>query len=446
MTLEALIDQAIAMVGDAEVARARTLAERALALAPESALAHNTMGLVETADHRHADAARCYEKAAALDPGNASYIVNVGYSAVLTGDFDRARAEFERALTIDPDNASAYQNLVWITRTGPGDPLIDRLRTLAGKAPEGSEAYVKLHYALGKCLDDAGAFDDAFAAYRRANDASPSRYDKSEHAQFFDEIAEIWSPERLERVKPFGEPSCKPVFIVGMPRSGSTLVEEKLSEDPRIAGLGEVPDIIRMSGVMTRAHPRGAAYPLWCAQTPDHAYGGLGRLYLEKYAARHSSAERLVNKSLLNFAYAGMIASMFPNALIIETRRNPVDTCLSCYFKDLKAAHQYATRLDSLGHLYRLYDANMRMWRERLDNVVTVQYESFIRDVSGGTLALKTAMGLDGQGSGEKQARHVQTFSAWQVRQPVYTHAVQRWKNYEKHLSPLIDALGDLAV
>jgi tetratricopeptide (TPR) repeat protein len=367
---------------------------------------------------------------------------------VLAGDFDRAQAEFHRALEIDPANASAYQNIVWITKAARGDALIDRIRALADQAPEGSESYIKLHYALGKCLDDAGDYDAAFAAYARANDCQPSSYDREEHCAFFSEIERVFAPALLARLRPNGDQSEKPVFIVGMPRSGSTLVEEKLAADPRIVGLGEVPDIIRMSAVMTRNHPRSRSYPYWCADSPDHALGGLGRLYREKYEARHPAAERLINKSLLNFAYAGMIASMFPNALLIETRRNPIDTCLSCYFKDLKAAHQYSLRLDTLGHLYRLYDANMRMWRERLGNLITVQYEAFISDADAGTAALKSAMRL-GEADpaiGVRPSRHVQTFSAWQVRQPIYSHAVARWKNYEKHIGPLIDALGDLAV
>lgn len=447
LSVEDLIDQAIAFVGEADVAKARARAEAALAAAPLSADAHNTMGIVETADHRHAEAAAWFEKAAALEPENPSFIVNVGYSRVLTGDFEAARAEFDRALAIDPDNAAAIQNIVWITRATADDALTARVRALAGKAAPGSEEYIKLHYALGKCLDDAGDYDAAFEAYKRANDCQPSRYDARRHEAFFAEVAAIWTPERLGRLRPFGDPSEKPVFIIGMPRSGSTLVEESLAADARIVGLGEAPDIIRISGVMTRAHPKGAVYPFWCADAPDSAFGGLGRLYLEKYEARHPDAARIINKSLLNFAYAGMMASMFPNALLIETRRNPLDTCLSCYFKDLKAAHQYSLRLDTLGHLYRLYDANMRMWRERLPSLVSVQYETFIGDRAGGTAALKAAMGLGDNDGGqrEKPVRHVQTFSAWQVRQPVYMHAVARWKNYEKHLGPLIDALGDLA-
>ncbi len=448
MAINQLISDAILLIGEAEIVRARASAERAIAEAPHNAGALNTMGLVESADHRHADAARYYEKAAAADPHDAAYRVNLGYSKVLSGDFDGARHEFDQALAIDPANASAYQNIAWITKAAPGDPLIDRIRKLASRAIPGSEDYIKLHYSLGKCLDDAGEYDDAFDAYRLANECQPSNYDARKHEEFFRSVEDFWTEERLEKLKPNGSNSRKPVFIVGMPRSGSTLVEEKLCGDPRIAGLGEVPDIIKMSGVMQRHHPRKAFFPLWGADCPKEAFGGLAKLYLEKYEARFPGAERLVNKSLLNFAYAGMIAAMFPESLIVETRRNPLDTCLSCYFKDLKVAHQYSVRLDTLGRFYRLYARSMEHWRNTLPNLACVQYETFIRDSDGGATALKSAMGLDGalNAHGERQQRFVQTFSAWQVRQPVYTHAVARWKNYEKHLGPLIDALGDLAV
>lgn len=447
MAIDHLINRAISLIGEADIVRARALAGRALAEAPKNAAALNTMGLVETADHRHAEAAHYYQQATTADPRDAAYRVNLGYSKVLSGDFDAARNEFDRALAIDPANASAYQNIIWITKMMPGDPLIDQIRALASRAIPGSEDFIKLNYALGKCLDDTGEYDDAFEAYRQANECQPSHFDARQHEEFFDAVHGFWTTERLRKLRPFGSTSRKPVFIIGMPRSGSTLVEEKLSADPRIAGLGEVPDIIRMSGVMQRHHPKNAIYPQWCADIPNDAFGGLAKLYLEKYEARFPEAERLINKSLLNFAYAGMIAAMFPESTIVETRRDAIDTCLSCYFKDLKVAHQYSVRLNTLGRFYRYYAQNMRHWRETLQNLVSVQYESFIQDADSGTAALKSAMGLDTQANQASGGRYrfVQTFSAWQVRQPIYTHAVRRWRNYEKHLVPLIDALGDLA-
>jgi tetratricopeptide (TPR) repeat protein len=442
------IDEAIALVARSEIEKARAVATRLLAAAPDDPAALNTMGIVETGDQRHGEARRYYERAVALAPKNADYRVNLGYSKVLEGDFENARADFDAALALDPENVSAFQNIVWITKIRPGDPTIDQIRALSARAAEHSEDYIKLQYALGKCLDDIGDYDAAFAAYTRANGCQPCTYNHRQHEAFFQSVQSVWTKQRVERLRLFGSSGRKAAFIIGMPRSGSTLVEEKLSADPRVAGLGEAPDIIRMSGAIQRSHPRRAAFPDWCVDCPDTTYGGLAGIYLAKYEARFPGAKRLINKSLLNFAYAGMIAAMFPSGLIIETRRNAIDTCLSCYFKDLKPAHQYALRLDTLGHLYRLYDANMRHCSETLSNLVTVRYEDFIADVDGGVAALKDAMGLDDDAGheGAAQPRHVQTISAWQVRQPIYRHAVERWRNYEKHIGPLIDALGDLAI
>jgi tetratricopeptide (TPR) repeat protein len=447
LTFEELIEAANrhAIATDADLAQ--RFAEQALQMRPEHPDAFAAMAVAANADSRHAEAKRWFEKAAESAPQSANFRVNLGYARVLEGDFDGARKDFDAAIRIDPDNVGALQNIVWITRFSSADPLIDKIRALAARCVEGDEDYIKLNYMLGKALDDIGEYDDAFAAYRRANKCQPSHYDYRQHQNFFDAVGGVWTRERLDYYRSSGNLSRKPVFIIGMPRSGSTLVEEKLAADSRFVGLGEVPDIIRMSGAVQRNHPQRAPFPFWCADAPLRAFGGLGDIYLKKYEARHPDAMRLINKSLLNFAYAGMIEAMFPNALIIETRRNPIDTCLSCYFKDLKAAHQYSVRLETLGEFYRLYDGLMREWRSRLSNLVTVRYEDFISDANSSLASLKEAAGVESPAAGaaEPGARHVQTFSAWQVKQPLYTHAVERWRRYEKHIGPLIDALGDLA-
>ncbi len=444
--IESLVEDAIALLRGGENARARTLAERALALEPSRAEAKNAMGLVETADQEHEAARRHYAAAVAAAPDNAAYKVNLGYSYVLTGEFERAREEFDRALALDPDNASAYQNIVWITKIRPGDPIIDALGRLKAKLQECSDDFIKVAYARGKCLDDIGDYDAAFAEFRAANECRPSRYDRRRHEMFFSDVKTVWTDSFLNARRAEGFKSPKPVFIVGMPRTGSTLLEEKLSARADVVALGEIPDIISMAGAMSRAHPRRAEFPHWCVDAPSGAFGGLGRLYVEKFERKHPAAERFINKALLNFAYAGMIAAMLPEALIVESRRNPVDACLSCYFKDLKEIHHYAVRLDTLGHLYRLYADVMAHWRATLENFLTVAYEAFIGDADGATRRLHAAMGLSGDAAGsEPGIRPIQTFSAWQVRQPIYPESAGRWRNYEKHIGPLVDALGDLA-
>ncbi|NWG72515.1 MAG: sulfotransferase [Parvularculaceae bacterium] len=446
ITLDQAIEQTVTLLNAGDSASARLLAERALAAAPQNASAVNAMGLVEMAQHNFEAAAKLFRAAAAHAPAEPGFAVNLAYACITAGDFDEARAHLYRALELDPQNASAYQNLAWITKARPGDAIIDRIRAAIARAPEGSEPFIKLAYALGKCLDDVGDYDAAFDWFRRANECQPSRYDAARHEKFFSDLKQSFDADRIAAQKPNGFDSRKPIFIVGMPRSGSTLLEEKLCAHEGVVGLGETGDIITFSNAMAAAHPRRAPFPEWVADAPEGTLRGLGKHYVEKYSKRHPQAERLVNKALLNHAYVGLIAMMLPNAMIVETRRNPIDTCLSCYFKDLKPIHHYAIRLETLGHFYRLYADLMAHWREVLPGLATVQYEQFIDDAPGAASALLQSSGLmPKRGGGRAAPRHVQTFSAWQVKQPVYRHAVERWRNYEKHIGPLIDSLGDLA-
>lgn len=447
LSVDDLIAEAVELVREGDAARARVFASQALSLAPESAAAHHAMGLVELSDLRQSEARSCFSAALAREPDNADFLVSFAYADITAGDFAEARTKLRRALDVNPASAAAYQNLSWITRAAPGDPLIDAMRKLISRTAEGGEDYIRLAYALGKCLDDAGDYDAAFDWYERANYCQPSHYDTTRHERFFTDVKRVFTSDFIAARSVEGYRSDMPIFIIGMPRSGSTLLEEKLCARPGVVGLGEIGDIIKMSNAMTAAHPRRAVFPDWCADGPPGAIGGLGRFYVGKHAGAHPDALRVVNKALLNFAYAGMIATMLPDALIVETRRNPIDTCLSCFFKDLKRIHHYAVRLETLGHAYRLYADIMAHWKETLPKLVTVEYERFIEDADGAAAALleKSGVAETESSTGPAAPRHVQTFSAWQVKQPVYKHAVARWRNYEKHLQPLIDALGDLA-
>lgn len=442
--LEQAIAQTISLLSSGDNVHARRLAERTLAVAPQNASAINAMGLVEMADQNFGAAATLFQAAAAQAPMEPNFLVNLAYARITAGDFEEARTHLNRALAIEPDNASAWQNLAWITKARPGDATIDRMRAAIAKLPEGGESFVKLAYALGKSLDDIGDFDGAFEWFRRANDCQPSRYDAPRHEKFVRDIRITFTPELVASRRPEGHESRKPIFIVGMPRSGSTLLEETLCRHRGVVGLGETGDVIIYSNAMAAAHPKRAAYPEWVPDAPEGTIGALGKHYVEKYLKLQPQAERLVNKALLNHAYVGLIAMMLPKALIVETRRNAIDTCLSCYFKDLKPIHHYAIRLETLGHFYRLYTELMTHWKEVLPSLLTVRYEQFIEDAGGAAASLLESSGLSPEPLEASAPRHVQTFSAWQVKQPVYRDAVGRWRNYERHIGPLIDALGDL--
>jgi hypothetical protein len=428
-----------------ETAEARALAERALSLAPHDATAHNVMALVETAEHRH-DKARLHCQAAVVaDPQNPHLRVDLAYSLIIAGEFDAAREELARALTLDPALASAYQHLVWITKVRDGDPIIETLRRLKDAPGLDDRTFAIYAYALGKCYDDIGEYDLAFECYKAANDRQVGGYDRAAQERRFADIKRVWNAEFIEERRRRGFACDKPAIIVGMLRSGSSLLEARLASRPDVVALGERTEIVRIAASIERNHPLRAPYPFWGPDLPKEAFAGFGRIYVDRMSAESPAAARFIDKNLVNFAYVGMIRAMLPDALILESRRSPIDVCLSCYFSNLVGRHAYAHDLADLGHYCRLYMDLMNHWRDAGADVIVVDYERFIEDPEGWTRRLHAAMGL-GETSAEGAAHRapIATFSAFQARQAVYHSSVSRWRNYEKHLAPLLEALGDV--
>jgi hypothetical protein len=311
-----------------------------------------------------------------------------------------------------------------------------------------SDVQPRIHYAfaLGKLYDDIGEYDLAFSCYREGNELSAVPFDVLAHERVFARIKAIFTREFVRAAGAAGWPSDKPAFIVGMPRCGSSLLEDRLSRRADIGALGERPDISRIMLLISANHPRGARYPDWAPDLPKSAYAGFGQRYVEAMERRFPDAVRLVDKNLLNFKFLGMIAGMLPNATIIHCRRNALDTCLSCYFQLLRPDHDYKFSLAALGRFYRLYVDLMDHWNAAIDGVVTVDYEDFVDRPDTEYERVVAALGLGAATAAERaEPRAIQTSSAFQARQPVTRSSIGRWRNYERHLGPLIDALGDLA-
>ena len=241
-------------------------------------------------------------------------------------------------------------------------------------------------------------------------------------------------------------PGMVPVFIVGMPRSGTTLAEQILASHPQVFGAGELPDIDDISRQLERVVPGNLKYPdcmeLAAADTLRAARDG----YLRKLADLSSGAHRVTDKMPHNFEHLGLIAALFPNARIVHCIRNPLDTCLSIYFNDFNAGHGYATDLGMLGEHYNEYHRMMMHWKNVLPiKIFDLVYEDIIRDQEQISRQLLAYCGLDWDPAClefYKNKRTVSTFSYDQVRKPIYTGSVERWRRYEKFLEPLIKALS----
>jgi hypothetical protein len=277
--------------------------------------------------------------------------------------------------------------------------------------------------------------DQAFAHYREGNRLKQARFVPAIFTGEVDELIEFFSAETIGALSRSPVTSAKPVFVVGMPRSGSTLVEQILSSHPRIAGAGELGDISNLVMRLQR-HAGKAAWP---------ACGELSRQYLDRLDEAGPNAERVIDKALLNFLHLGLIQMLFPAARVIHCTRDPLDTCLSCYFHDFTGTHHYSYDLDTLGRFYRQYQRLMAHWSAVLSlPIKQVSYEALVADPDTQSRALVDFCGLKWDERCSRfydNRRSVVTSSASQVRQPVYRRSVNRHRHYDNYLEPLKRAL-----
>jgi tetratricopeptide (TPR) repeat protein len=296
---------------------------------------------------------------------------------------------------------------------------------------------VHLRFAIGKYLDDVREFDDAFANFRRAHELKKrygERYDRQRMTRGVDRAIHSYDREWARRPRIDANPSARSVFVVGMPRSGTSLAEQILASHPAIFGAGELP--FWNSAASNESHPRSG-------EPSGDIYPRLAADYLRLLEKLSSGAQRVVDKMPANFLSLGLIHEALPNARIIHMRRNPIDTCLSIYFQHFKSAHSYADDLDDLVHYYSEYSRLVKHWRDALpeDVILDVPYESLIDDQEGWSRKMLQFVGMPWEPcclDFHRAERSVMTASNWQVRQKINRSSVERWRNYEKFIGPLL--------
>jgi hypothetical protein len=302
-----------------------------------------------------------------------------------------------------------------------------------------------LHFALGTIYEKLGEHERSFSHFvagnalrRRAVD-----YDEDATLRMLARIPEIFTPEFLVAKSGQGDPSSKPIFIVGMPRSGTTLIEQILAGHPRVHSCGEIKDF-----ALSLFALRGMDYPDNVLAMPPEEIGKLGAMYLQKVtASMPASADRFTDKMLTNLLYVGLIHLALPNARIIYARRDPVDTCLSCFTQMFLTGHHYANDLGELGRYYRACGQVAAHWQRLLPagTMLEVQYEDVVADPETQARRIVDYCGLawdEACLAFHKVERAVHTASATQVRQPIYRSSVGRWRAYQDRLQPLLEALG----
>lgn len=321
--------------------------------------------------------------------------------------------------------------------------LLERLLQ-AGKTANERKA---MYFALGKIYDETKNYDRAFLHYKSANDLEPRKLDIKWMGQKFDELISVFSAENIARRPRASNKSRLPVFIVGMPRSGTSLIEQILASHGDVYGAGELPDLTNVVTSLPEVLGSKLLYP--------HCVEILKRKHLDEMAQRHlaklasfsAQATRVTDKLPHNFLHLGMIDMLFPGARVIHCMRDPIDTCLSIYSLPFNATHPYASDLANLGAHYRRYQELMAHWKKVLRiPILEVQYEDLVANQEEVTRKMVDFCGLKWDESCLRfyeSERSVVTFSYDQVRRPLYKKSVARWKNYEQYLGPLITALED---
>jgi len=318
------------------------------------------------------------------------------------------------------------------------DWLDTAYRLLARKDPPLTRRErMSLQFAIGKFCDDTRQFDLAFNAYREANRLQRDMeggFDRAVFSSQIDALINSYSAELLSRNWDGASESERPVLIVGMPRSGTTLLEQIIASHPRAFGAGELPFWGRAAKAYRPDVLSANLGPDFIAQSAAS--------YLQLLASTGSEAERVVDKMPGNFLWLGLIHAVFPHARILHCQRHPIDTCLSIYFQNFNASHAYGTDLGDLAYYYQEYRRLMAHWRQvlRKDCFLDVSYEALIGNPELQSRQVIEFIGLEWDErclDYSRTKRGVATASQWQVRQKIYTSSMERWRHFEKHLGPL---------
>jgi tetratricopeptide (TPR) repeat protein len=384
-------------------------------------------------------AARALRRASELDPTDSEVIKRLGDVLVRQGHFAAAAATFERALALEPRHARVHFALAEIGRCTVADrPRLALLGEILSEVSLGDEERMTLHFAAGKMYDDLGEYEAAMQHFDAANQIRGRRvrFDSAALAVDIDRLVSRFTSEFFTADRPLGSDDETPLLIVGLPRSGTTLVEQVLSRHRDICGGGEYGFWVR------QAAARGTLEPT--DLTPEMACG-LAQQYLGLLRRDAPGAARVTDKLPFNVLHLGLIHALLPKARIIQCRRHPVDTCLSMYFTNFQQPAVFLSDKGALAAAYRQYARLMNHWREVLppDRFFEVEYERLVSDCEAVTRELIAFTGLEWDEAclrPEQNPRPVMTASVWQARQPVYTTSIARWRHYQ----PWLGELGQL--
>ena len=443
-----------------EQQEALAIARRALALAPTSVPALNTLGTVFSHCAEHGDALTCYERAVhnleerpsgaggLSADWRADLYFNLAASLLFAGRFDAAEQAYERAIALQPCLYKAHSALAALRRQTPGNNHLERLQALRDTVATPHDQ-LHLGHAIAKEQEDLGHYPEALAAlgWAKAAQARQVAYRAEADELLFSTVCGLFTHERFNQSIP-GCDSAEPIFIVGMPRTGTTLVEQMLSAHTQVFAAGELANFPLQVKRLTGSPSAQVLDSETLVRSVQLDMSKLGSSYLESTRPRTGHTPHFIDKLPLNFMYLGLIRLALPNAKLICLRRDPMDTCLSNYrqlFATQFTYYHYNYDLLDCGRYYIQFDRLMRHWRDALPGaVLELRYEALVADPKSAARALLEHCQLpweEGCLLSHQRNTPVATASAVQVRQEIYTSSVDRWRCYGDALLPLYELL-----
>lgn len=432
---------------------AEAATRKLLKIEPENPQNWVALGSVYTRLLRQQDALVAYEEAARLNPTQVSLRLSIGHIQKTLGRRAQCERSYHDCLAMDSGCGEVYWSLADLKTYTFSDAEITAMRGLLTDATGLGGNKAQLHFALGRALEQQRKYQAAFGHYAVGNalrrKTSPFDMAKFEAKtrRVIDCFDKAFFAERLGSGSPDTSPDGSPIFIVGLPRSGSTLVEQILASHSNVEGTMELPNVLTMVREFDQVNGRGDGYPESVRAAPLDTFAALGRRYLEDTRPIRTGRPRFIDKMPNNFSHIGLIRAILPSATIIDVRRHPMDSCFSTYKQHFAEGQSFSYDLADLGRYYRCYLALMDHWDTVLPGrALHLQYEDLVRDPDANIRRLLEHCGLPFESaclSFHETQRPVRTASSEQVRQPLYASGIGYWRHFAKELEPLRVSLGD---
>lgn len=450
VNVDAYCGLASALIGAFKFDRTIELLKSSINHLPETSCLYFCLAVAYQEQGDTENAYTCFTKTLGIDKKHTDAKIGLAGILALQGNYENAGRELEEILRVHPENSSAIIcYCMYAHQFAATNKAIEIGSKHLQKSNLTDMIRSKLLFALANLHEKQGDLDTAFELYHQGNQLRNTSHDELGYRSMFNSLIKSFDQDLFFQHSTSNTPNknrtVTPIFIVGMPRSGTSLAEQILASHPEVYGAGELPDIGNMVNHLSNKARTSIRYPESISDISESELNQLGDSYIELLTNKVGNEKYVTDKMPLNAIHLGFISLLFPNARIIHCTRDPRDTCLSCYFKSFSGEHSYAYSLDSLGKFYRMYEQLMEHWNRVLPNpIFELSYEEIVENPEQTIRKMINFCGLEWDNAClnfHKTKRTVATASHDQVRKRMYSSSVGRWKSYEKHLDELFTAL-----